>query len=130
MEIDLIKKARTQYIGKHIVYYEEIDSTHKQAKDLAKQEGENGTIIIAEHQTAGIGTKGRTWHTGNENIAMSILLYPKCKVEKLKGLTIKIAEIMKDTIWQLYQIPLEIKEPNDLLLHGKKISGILTRKRI
>lgn len=61
---------------------------------------------------------------------MSILLYPKCKVEKLEGLTIKIAEIMKDTIWQLYQISLEIKEPNDLLLHGKKISGILTRKRI
>ncbi len=130
MEIDLIKKANTQYIGKHILYYEKIDSTHKQAKDLAKQEGENGTIILAERQTAGIGTKGRTWYTGNENIAMSILLYPKCKVEKLEGLTIKIAEIMKDTIWQLYQIPLEIKKPNDLLLHGKKISGILTRKRI
>lgn len=127
MEINIIKKANTNYIGKNIIYYEEIDSTHIQAKKLSKQHAKNGSIIIAEHQNAGIGTKGRAWHTGDENIAMSILLYPNCKIGQLEGLTVKIAEIIKETIWQLYQITLEIKKPNDLLLNGKKISGILTR---
>ena len=127
MKVDQIKKANTKYIGKNIIYYKQIDSTHIKAKELVEKQIENGTIIIAEEQTAGIGTKGRVWYTGNENIAMTIVIYPDCKLEKLNGFTLKIGEIMKETISELYQIQLEIKEPNDLMLNGKKISGILTQ---
>lgn len=127
MKIEKIKKSKTKEIGKSIEYFEQIDSTHKYAKKIALENEENGKIIIADMQTAGIGTKGRTWYSGKaKNIAMSIILKPKIKIKQLEGLTIKIANCMKKSIYELYNIDLNIKEPNDLLLNNKKICGILT----
>ena len=127
MEIEKIKKSKTKEIGKKIEYFEQIDSTHKYAKNIASKNKENGKIIIADMQTAGIGTKGRVWHTGKaKNIAMSIILKPQTTIKQLEGLTIKIANCMKKSIYDLYNIDLKIKEPNDLMLNNKKICGILT----
>ena len=56
----------------------------------------------------------------------TIIKHPKCKVNELEGLTTKIAEVIVEAIYELYGIKLEIKIPNDLLLNGKKICGILT----
>lgn len=127
MDVQKIKNAKTKYIGKEIEYYQEINSTHLYAKTIANKEKQNGKIIIAERQTGGIGTKGRTWHTGDyKNIAMTIILKPNCKVDRFKNLTIDISKAMKDTIKELYNIDLSIKEPNDLILNHKKISGVLT----
>lgn len=130
MNIEKIKQANTNYIGKQIEYYKEIESTHLYAKKIAKIEENNGKIIIAENQTSGIGTKGRKWHTGyNKNIAMTIILKPRYLkeiIEKISTLTIDIAEAMKEAIYELYNIKLNIKKPNDLILNGKKICGILT----
>ena len=56
---------------------------------------------------------------------MTIILQPKCKITDLKNLTIEIANCMQKTIYDLFEIRLDIKEPNDLILNGKKISGIL-----
>ena len=106
--------------------YKEIESTHKYIKENYKKYDEN-IVIIADKQTGGIGTKGRNWYTGtNKNIAISILYKPKCQVNKLEGLTIKIAEKIKKVIYNEYKIDLQIKEPNDLILNNKKICGILT----
>ncbi len=128
MEYNIIQKANTRYIGKHILNYEEINSTHKRAEELAKnKEVKNGTILIAEKQTAGIGTKGRSWYTGEENIAMTIVLFPNIDLRALEGLTTQLAQAMKETIQELYGYSLEIKLPNDLLFHNKKICGILTQ---
>lgn len=127
MEIEKIKKSKTKEIGKSIEYFEQIDSTHKYAKKIALENEENGKIIIADIQTAGIGTKGRKWYSGKaKNIAMSIILKPKTTIKQLEGLTIKIANCVKKSIYELYNIDLNIKEPNDLLLNNKKICGILT----
>ena len=57
---------------------------------------------------------------------MTIILQPKCKIDDLKNLTIEIANCMQKTIYDLFEIRLDIAEPNDLILNGKKISGILT----
>ena len=106
--------------------YKEIESTHKYLKENYKRYIEK-TAIIADKQNSGIGTKGRTWFTGNEkNIAMSILYRPNCKIQDLEKLTVKIAKTIKKEIKQLYNINLQIKEPNDLMLNNKKICGILT----
>lgn len=127
MDIKKIEKANTKIIGKKIKYFKEIDSTHKYAKNIAVKQENNGMLIIAEEQTDGMGTKGRTWYTGiDKNIAMTIILKPQCKIDKLEGLTLKIAECMKETLNELYQCDLEIKLPNDLMLNNKKICGILT----
>ena len=120
MNIEKIEKN----INQKIEYYEKIESTHIYAKKIEKQ-GDN--ILIAEEQTGGIGTKERSWHSGkNKNIAITIIKHPKCKVNELEGLTTKIAEVIVEAIYELYGIKLEIKIPNDLLLNGKKICGILT----
>ena len=127
MDIEKIKNAKTKYLGKIIEYYEEINSTHIKAKEIANEKNQNGKIIIAEMQTNGIGTKGRNWYTGKDNnIAMSMILHINCKLNKLEGLTVEIAKTMQTVIKKLYNINLEIKEPNDLILNNKKISGILT----
>ena len=127
MNLEKIQNAETKKIGKRIEYFKEIGTTHIYAKQIALNEKEEGKIILAEAQTNGIGTKGRVWYTGeNKNIAMTIILKPKCSINKLEGLSKKIAECMKKTIEELYKIPLEIKEPNDLMLNDKKICGILT----
>lgn len=127
MNIEKIKKSKTKEIGKSIEYFKQIDSTHKYAKEIALENKENGKIIIADMQTAGIGTKGKKWYSGKaKNIVMSIILKPKITIRQLEGLTIKIANCMKKTIYELYGFKLKIKEPNDLLLNNKKICGILT----
>ena len=127
MNIEKIKKSNTKFLGKNIEYYKEINSTHLYAKEIANKNKENGKLIIAEIQTGGIGTKGRKWHTGkNKNIAMTLILKPTCKIEELSNLTIDIAKVIQKTINDLFKIKLEIKYPNDLLLNGKKICGILT----
>ena len=87
----------------------------------------NGEIIIADSQSAGIGTKGRVWHTGKaKNIAMTIILYPNCTIDRFNNITIKIAEEIRKAILEAYGYKLKIKEPNDLVMDNKKICGILT----
>lgn len=128
MNLEEIKNANTNYLGKEIVYKEEMESTQDFAKELAKENGKNGTIVITDNQTKGRGTKGRSWIVSKgKNITMTILLKPDLKVSKLEGLTLKIAKAIKDSIKELYNYNLTIKEPNDLLLNGKKICGILTQ---
>lgn len=103
-----------------------IKSTHIYLKENNNKYTEN-IAIIAEEQTGGIGTKGRNWHTGsNKNIAISILYKPQKDATNLEGLTIKIAQKLQQTMKENYNINLTIKEPNDLMLNGKKICGILT----
>lgn len=110
--------------------YEEIESTHKYLKEN-QQKYKEKTVIVANRQTGGIGTKGRSWFTGSsKNIAMSILYRPICNIKNLDGLTVKIAKILQKEIQGLYNIELKIKEPNDLMLNNKKICGILTETNI
>lgn len=110
--------------------YEEIESTHKYLKSNYKKYNSK-TAIIANRQSSGIGTQGRSWFTGSDkNIALSIIYRPLCKIEDLEGLTVKIAKILKKEIYDLYKIELTIKEPNDLMLNNKKICGILTETNV
>jgi len=126
MNLEKIKNANTKYIGKNIIYKEKMESTQGIAKQFVNEV--NGTIVITDEQLNGQGTKGRKWITSKEkNITMTIILKPDCNVENLEGLTFKIAEGIKKAIEDLYRYELTIKQPNDLLLNGKKICGILTQ---
>lgn len=109
-----------------IIHLESIDSTHLYAKRNHYEFDSDAVVIVAEEQSSGIGTNGHTWHSNAENILMSMVYKPKCKAQQLEGLTIHIAKVIKKIIFDLYSIGLEIKAPNDLMLNGKKIGGILT----
>lgn len=129
LDIEKIKSnLKTSFLGKNIVYHEEIDSTQDEAKRLAKQDkATNGMYIVTDNQTKGKGTKGRTWYDGEyENICGTFVLTPNCNIKQIENLTILIAQCLVATIKDLYDIQLDIKYPNDLMCNGKKVSGILT----
>ena len=109
------------------IHYEKIDSTQKEVWRRL----ENGIIISADIQTDGIGTHGRTWYTTQKgNIAFSIGLEPNVPVDQLKNLTIEIAEIVLEVFDTLYQIKLQIKHPNDIMINNQKVGGILTETKL
>ena len=86
---------------------------------------------MANLQTKGKGTHGRKWYTDEKgNIAFSFLIKLNCNVQKLEGLTTKIAQIIQSIMKEKYNIEVGIKEPNDIILNGKKLGGILTETKV
>lgn len=128
MDIKKIKNSNTKILGKNVIYYSEVGSTQDIVRKLAENHTENGTLVITDNQTKGKGTKGRIWSTEkNKNITMSFVVYPNCKAKKLEGLTVDIAKAIVEAMDELYGYKLDIKMPNDIILNGKKICGILTQ---
>ena len=115
-------------IGKNRIYFNEINSTQLKAKEFAEKKVENGTLVITDNQTNGMGTHDRKWYTSKaKNLTFTLIIYPKCSIEKLNTLTIDIAKIITNAIYMLYNYNLEIKKPNDIVYNGKKMGGILTQ---
>lgn len=115
-------------LGKNQIYYEKIESTQKEARSLAEQNIENGTIVITDFQTKGMGTHDRKWYSEKgKNLLFTLIIYPRCGVKELEGLTYDIASCMVRTIENLYKYKLDIKLPNDIMYKRKKIGGILTQ---
>lgn len=128
----LLKNLKTNFLGKNSIYYKQIDSTQNQIWKLLENENTpNGTLIMADNQTKGIGTHGRIWYTDEENnIAFSFFIKMNCNIKELKGITIKIAEMILDIFKNLHNIELQIKAPNDIVYNGKKLGGILTETKV
>ena len=117
--------------NKKIVYYKQLDSTNAEIARLAVQGAEHGTVVAAESQTAGRGRRGRRWESpAGENIYMSILLRPDCVPDKAPMLTLVMAYSVAQVIEELEFAEVQIKWPNDLVLSGKKICGILTEMQL
>lgn len=129
MDCTKIRNANTNCIGKHIQFFDEMDSTQEEAiRQLQKGNVPTGTIFLTDWQYAGRGTKMRKWYgSKGSNILMTIVLHTNWNIQRIQGLTITIAETIQRAIQELYGYTLEIKEPNDLLLNQKKICGILTQ---
>ena len=124
MQLDV----HTKFLGKKIKYFDTISSTQEYVRNEKVEEGE---IVFAERQTAGIGTHQRKWYTGkNDNLAFSFVLFPNCDIKKLDLLTTVIAESLVQAVRELYLITLQIKKPNDVMYKNKKMGGILTESSI
>ena len=119
-------------IGRRIFHYKSIDSTQKEIyRRIEKEDILSGDLIIADIQTNAIGTHGRRWYTDRENnIAFSLYVDLGENIKILDGITIRIAEILKEIFKVIYDVDLTIKEPNDLILNRKKIGGILTETKV
>ena len=119
----------TVYIGQKICYFPELESTNIIAKEkaLRKAEGINeGTVIIAERQSAGRGRLGRRWFSPTGGIWLSIILYPQLSPSYIPRITLMTAAAIVKTIERCAQIKAQIKWPNDILINEKKVCGILT----
>jgi BirA family biotin operon repressor/biotin-[acetyl-CoA-carboxylase] ligase len=117
-------RVNTKRIGRKILVYNHTSSTNDIAAEYAKNKDNDGLAIFAEEQTAGRGRAGAKWHSGKaDSILCSILLTTcKCKAELL-SLTLAVA--VAETIGKIANSHAKIKWPNDIILNGKKIAGIL-----
>jgi len=117
-----------RHIGKYIQYFDSLDSSNREAMRQAEAGAKEGTVIIAEQQSAGRGRLGRTWHTVGDALALSIILRPPLSPEQVPQLSLLTAVALQQALSQ-YCNDIRIKWPNDLLIHGAKVSGILTEMR-
>lgn len=123
--IDIKKYLTTNFIGKNIEYYDTIESTNIKAKEIAGSSDE-GTVVIAEEQTMGRGRLGRNWTSPKgKGLWFSIVLKPNINVDKVSKITLIGAAAVHKALKKLGIIP-QIKWPNDIVIGGKKVCGILT----
>ncbi|MGC9324353.1 MAG: biotin--[acetyl-CoA-carboxylase] ligase [Desulfomonilia bacterium] len=110
-----------------IFYYPVIDSTNTCAKDLAASGDPEGTVVVADCQLSGRGQYGRPWYSpSGKGMYFSVILRPKSLPEHSRGITLLTAVSLAQTLRDLCGVPVQIKWPNDILIHGKKLAGILT----
>lgn len=109
-----------------IIELKTIDSTNKYAKEFCKKNPENGTIILADEQTNGRGRFGNTWESSKNNGLYYSIIFKK-ENDNLKYETLTLFICLGITrLLEDYSIPSQIKWPNDILIDGKKVCGILS----
>lgn len=124
---EILSRLETQRIGRNLYYYDETDSTNTRIRLLAESGEENGTLAVADMQSAGRGRRGRTWISpSGSNIYMSLLLKPDILPGKASMLTLVMALAIADAIEKETGLNARIKWPNDIVVNGKKVCGILT----
>lgn len=117
----------TNLVGCEIVYYDSVYSTNDEAKRLAAEGYPEGTVVVAEEQTRGKGRLGKTWFSPRgKNVMFSVLLNPRVNFVQLPQLTILAAVAVAAAIKSVTGLKAGIKWPNDLLVDGKKVCGILS----
>jgi BirA family biotin operon repressor/biotin-[acetyl-CoA-carboxylase] ligase len=118
----------TNCIGNTVYYYPEVGSTNMTARQLLKEGVKEGTIVIAGKQMAGRGRLQRTWFTPEGNLAVSIILKPS--ITYLPQLIMMTSLSVTHAIHKICGITARIKWPNDVLINGKKICGILIENEV
>jgi len=110
-----------------IRFLEEVDSTNNEIRKLGDAGAEEGTIVVAEQQTGGKGRRGREWYSpAGTGIWMSVLLRPELSPDKVSGMTLMAALSVCRAIRTVTGLETQIKWPNDLVIDGRKVCGILT----
>lgn len=117
----------TDFLGQNIHYQDSVESTQKIAKTLSYENAPEGTVVIAEEQLSGRGRMNRVWHSPKyTGVWMSMILRPNIPLQKAPQLTLITAVAVVKAIEEVTKLAPAIKWPNDILLHGKKVTGILT----
>ena len=124
MDIDLIRTTlRSPVVGCRLVLHEEVDSTMEEARREARKDAPEGTVILAETQRNGRGRFRRTWHSPRGNIHCSIIFRPTPQILP------QLAMVGSLAVLRAVRFPVSgrvvIKWPNDILVNGRKIAGVL-----
>jgi len=111
----------------HLLTYQTVDSTNEEAKRLVLGGGAHGAFLWSLRQTAGRGSRNRDWISHDGNLFVSILLQPGCNLDRLPQLSYVTAIAARESISPLFgaEHDIQFKWPNDILLNGKKLAGIL-----
>jgi BirA family biotin operon repressor/biotin-[acetyl-CoA-carboxylase] ligase len=121
----------TTIFGRRIISFKSIKSTMDYAKSLAERDEPEGTVVIADYQSKGRGRFGRVWMSEpGKNILMSIIIRPSIPLEKFGLISFLSAVSVAEAIEKIANVKVNTKWPNDLLINGRKVSGILMEASI
>jgi BirA family biotin operon repressor/biotin-[acetyl-CoA-carboxylase] ligase len=124
---DVRARLSAKRLGTRFHYFAELDSTNTRARELAESGAAEGEIVIAESQTQGRGRLGRRWESPPlSNLYLSIVLRPGLPPKHAPQITLAAAVALVETVGSFLPRPPVIKWPNDILIDGKKLAGILT----
>jgi len=119
----------TRVIGREVVVYEQLGSTNDAAWQLAADGAEEGLVVFAEEQTAGRGRLGRQWFSPSGGLWMSIVLCPDPPAERATPITLAAAVAIACAIRRHLGCDATIRWPNDVLVCGKKVAGLMIETR-
>ena len=124
---ELEQGLKTKTMGQSIYFYEETDTTNNRARELALEGAPEGTLVVAEKQTAGRGRRGKVWESPlGTGIWMSLVLRPQIMPAEASVLTLLCGLATAEAIEVETGLSAGIKWPNDIIIKGKKDVGILT----
>ena len=123
---EISKDLNTKYIGKNLYIFNEVSSTNTVARFLSMNGVENGSVIISEKQTDARGRSGKSWESPLGGVWLSIILTPNVDHSKLPLITLATGVAVAKTLEKIGVENPEIKWPNDIMINGKKVCGILT----
>ncbi|MBQ9024980.1 MAG: biotin--[Methanobrevibacter sp.] len=123
---EIVKDLDTEFIGNELYIFKEVMSTNTVAKFLSENGCENGCVIISEKQSDAKGRLGKSWESPLGGIWLSIVLKTQVEHSKLPMITLATGVAVQKTLEKAGITNAEIKWPNDIMINGKKVSGILT----
>lgn len=120
------ESLRTKWLGRNLHCYDMVSSTNETAMECGRRKEPEGTLVIADAQRQGKGSHGRTWLSeADSNIYSSVLLYPVMSEKEMVGMSLATALAIVRVLQTYVSGRVSIKWPNDILLNGKKVCGIL-----
>ena len=125
----ITRDLETRFVGQRVIYYPSLTSTMEVAKrEAARRGAAEGTVILADEQTAGKGRLERVWLSPRGNIALSVILYPS--LSYLPSLIMLASLAVVHSIEAATGLKSQIKWPNDVLIDGRKVCGILIESNV
>lgn len=124
---ELESRMDTRWAGHPVVFCDVLDSTNIRAKTEAEQGASHGTLVVADMQTAGRGRRGRSWSSpAGTNAYFTLILKPDFEPDRASMLTLVMAMAVAEGIVETCGAKVYIKWPNDIVISGKKVCGMLT----
>lgn len=126
-EAEIKSLMHTDWVAKEVLYFDTIDSTNTKAQELAEKGYPSGTLIVADKQESGKGRRGRSWVSpSGTGIFMTLMIKPDINPNNASMLTLVAALAVAKAITSVTGEKALIKWPNDIVVNGKKVCGILT----
>lgn len=126
-EAEIKSLMHTEWVAKEVLYFDTIDSTNTKAQELAEKGYPSGTLVVADKQESGRGRRGRSWVSpSGTGIFMTLMIKPDINPNNASMLTLVAALAVAKAITSVTGEEAMIKWPNDIVVNGKKVCGILT----
>jgi BirA family biotin operon repressor/biotin-[acetyl-CoA-carboxylase] ligase len=119
-------RLETRHVGRRVLVYPRLESTNSEAAALAVDPANAGTVVLADEQSAGRGRQGRSWDCPpGTGVLLSVLVFPPPELRRPAVLTAWAAVSVCETVRRAAGLRAVIKWPNDVLVRGRKVCGIL-----